>query len=168
MQVSSRYTLNKRDRKKIAEKASKELGVEVTEVINRASIVEVAKVRSKDVKIIMLDKKPLLIIIKENIFPSIIGTIKYGIKLPLPIIVVDEGAVPHILNGADVMVPGIVEIKGAVNRGKVVYIADLKGRIFAVGRALMDDREIRSSEKGRAVKNVHYAGDWIWDLSLKL
>ncbi|HDI31740.1 MAG TPA: hypothetical protein ENF80_02880 [Thermofilum sp.] len=168
MQISSRYILSKRGRRRIIEDASKGLSEEVAELVKEASMVEVAKVRSKDIEIVIVDKKPLFFTVKNDVFPLLIGVVKYNVRLSLPIVVVDEGAVPHVLNGADVMVPGIVEIRGIMDKGKKVYVSDLKGRIFAVGKALMSADEVRSSSKGRAVKNVHYAGDWLWELSLKL
>ncbi len=78
-------------------------------------------------------------------------------------VTVDMGAVPHVVNGADVMVPGIVEVWEGIRKGDVVWVRDEKyHKPLCVGISLMDAEEILKSERGKAVKNVHYVGDKIW------
>jgi PUA domain protein len=81
---------------------------------------------------------------------------------------VDDGAVPHIVNGADVMRPGIKEINGDFGDGDVVLIRDLKGRYIAIGVSLVSASEMRSITKGKVVKVIHHLGDRLWHLSQEL
>jgi PUA domain protein len=81
----------------------------------------------------------------------------------LPSVVVDMGAVPHICDGADVMAPGVVEVRGDFTPGDLVVVRDERhGKGLAVGRALVGSEELRSMRRGRAVKNLHHVGDRLW------
>ena len=81
-----------------------------------------------------------------------------------PFVRVDDGAVPRIVNGADVMRPGIKEFSGNFNKGDIVLVKDFKDRVIAVGLALVSREEAEQMQKGKVVKNVHYLGDKIWKL----
>lgn len=82
---------------------------------------------------------------------------------PLPSVVVDMGAVPHICDGADVMAPGVVEVRGEFESGELVVVRDERyGKAIAVGRALVNSWNLRSMGRGRVVKNLHHVGDRLW------
>ena len=108
--------------------------------------------------------------------PSIVRT--KGILLPslkfskavdsLPRVVVDMGAVAHIANGADVMRPGIKEVRDSFGRGGLVVIVDEKfGKPIALGLAQVDSEEMRGVSKGKVIQTVHYVGDELWKHSAK-
>lgn len=81
----------------------------------------------------------------------------------LPRVVVDMGAVPFIVNGADVMAPGIVRIEGKFDAGDIVVITDEKhGKAFAVGLALVSSEEVKNMKRGKAIRNIHHVGDKMW------
>ncbi len=42
----------------------------------------------------------------------------------LPKITVDKGAVPYMVNGADVMIPGIVDVEESIKKDEYVVIVD--------------------------------------------
>ncbi|ENN96481.1 RNA-binding protein [Methanocaldococcus villosus KIN24-T80] len=61
------------------------------------------------------------------------------------------------------MVPGIKEVDN-FNKGDVVFVLDeVHKKPICVGIALMSHEEIKNSEKGKAIKNIHYVGDKIWN-----
>ena len=77
---------------------------------------------------------------------------------------VDMGAVPHVINGADVMAPGVRDAHPGIMVDSVVWIRDLQhSKPLAVGLALMDAAAMISSEKGKAVKTLHFVGDPVWE-----
>ena len=82
--------------------------------------------------------------------------------------VVDEGAVRPILRGADVMAPGIVRVSDFAAGEFVVVWSPDEGSPLAVARALMSSGDIMNVRRGRALKNVHYAGDDLWKASLEV
>ena len=95
----------------------------------------------------------------DDLFP----TLRSPILDSLPSIIVDMGAVPHICNGADVMAPGVVEVRGDFKAGDLVVVRDERhGKALAIGKALVDSGELRSLKRGKVVENLHYVGDRLW------
>ncbi len=101
-----------------------------------------------------------------KLYPTLIA-VKLGGIQSTHYCVVDKGAVKHILNGANVMAPGIIDVsKFSVGDIVAVWGPDRKAPI-AVGEAVMSSDEIMSRRRGKAVLNVHYAGDDVWKLCLE-
>jgi predicted RNA-binding protein (TIGR00451 family) len=82
-----------------------------------------------------------------------------------PNAVVDEGAIRFMLNGADVMRPGIRKIDDWGPAGKMVVVREeRKGRAIAVGTSLVPSSEAQGMTKGGCIKNLHHVGDRYWNL----
>ncbi|VDP69310.1 unnamed protein product [Echinostoma caproni] len=86
----------------------------------------------------------------------------------LPHLQVDRGAIKHVLNGSNIMCPGLTS-PGArmtqVPQGSVVAImAEGKEHALAIGITSMSTDEILSVNKGIGVENVHYLNDGLWRL----
>ncbi len=86
-----------------------------------------------------------------------------------PSVVVDEGAIRFLLNGADVMRPGIRKLDdwGAAGR-TVVVKEEKKGRAIAVGDSIVAGAEAQEMSKGGCIKNLHHVGDRFWNLHKSL
>ena len=102
-----------------------------------------------------------------RLLPTIHCLLRLGSEW-LPRIIVDQGAVRPVARGADIMIPGIVEVVGEFEEGSVVAVIDEKHRApIAVGEALLSSSElrdkVRARSKGRAVKNLHRPGDRVWN-----
>ncbi len=83
----------------------------------------------------------------------------------LPAVIVDMGAIPFVCKGADVMAPGITEIKKPFEEAALVVIRDVKhGKALAIGKALKPSAEIMAEKKGKVIHNLHYVGDKIWEI----
>ncbi len=116
-----------------------------------------------DVSIYIIDGRPLLFKVDGKLYPTLLFDEAINI---LPRIVVDQGAIPYVCRGADVMAPGIVKIDGTFHEGDLVAVCDEKyGKTIALGIALRDSEAIESMSRGKAVKNIHYVGDKIWEVS---
>lgn len=78
-----------------------------------------------------------------------------------PIIYVDNGAIPFVAKGADLMRPGIEEIKGDFAKDEIVIIKNknFEQKILALGCAMFSSQEILDMEKGKVAKIYHYLGD---------
>jgi H/ACA ribonucleoprotein complex subunit 4 len=70
----------------------------------------------------------------------------------LPHIVIRDSAVDAVCHGAELALPGIVQLDSAIERDRFVAVFTLKGEGVALGRALMRSREMLDQEKGLAVK----------------
>lgn len=122
---------------------------------------------SENAKIFIADKTPLVIEFEKGEKIPAIHILNKGL-CSIPYIVIDQGAVSRILNGADVMAPGIMEVS-RFNQGDLVGIREPQKKAFiAVGRALMGTEEIISTKKGKAIKNIHHVGDKIWDTIIEV
>ena len=81
---------------------------------------------------------------------------------------VDMGAVPFVCNGANTMSAGINAVSPEIIKGQHVWIREENHhKPLAIGLALMDANEMLASEKGKAIKSLHYIGDKIWNYGVK-
>ena len=98
-------------------------------------------------------------------FLTLKGLLKY--KPERSFVVVDEGAVAFLYNGADVRAPGVLDSDREIKVGDLVWVKEVKhGRPLVVGEALMSGEEMVTSEKGKAIKTIHFLNDPIWNLTV--
>lgn len=84
----------------------------------------------------------------------------------LPVLLVDQGAIKFVINGADIMRPGITQIPDGLKTGDVVCIADeLHKKPLAVGKMLCSSEEMKEKTQGKLVTNIHQVGDNIWNFN---
>lgn len=82
-----------------------------------------------------------------------------------PSATVDEGAIRFMLNGADVMRPGIRSFDQWGETGRLVVVKEeKKGRAIAIGKATVTSGDALSMTKGICLKNVHHVGDRYWTI----
>lgn len=128
--------------------------------LSHRSRIEIERV--KEAEIVFADGEPLAIRRHDELIPVLVN--RRALDL-LPTVVVDMGAVPHVVGGADVMAPGIRQIVGDFQPGQLLVVVDEKhGKRLAIGKSLLDSTSLRSTRKGRVVENVHYVGDAIWEV----
>ncbi|MEM2715616.1 MAG: PUA domain-containing protein, partial [Candidatus Thermoplasmatota archaeon] len=118
----------------------------------------------KNMRRLFINKKFTAFFIDDKPFLNLLGLRIYNPKKRF--LTVDDGAIKHIIGGADVMAPGIVEIDNEIKKGDIVWVKDGRGNPIAVGIALKDAEEIKKEKKGKAVENIHHLGDEIWKLSI--
>jgi len=82
----------------------------------------------------------------------------------LPIVTVDMGAVRFMVNGADVMRPGITEIEDFEKDEYVVIVDENNKKPLAIGIALFGSEEMKGMKEGKVLKNIHYVGDALWQM----
>ncbi len=156
-------------KKKVLNKLKMQILEKYPSIASSLSIVKTGyMLEEKDVHILVIENYPSFITDKygSDLIPTLLLVKRFG-KSALPSVVVDEGAVPHILNGADVMIPGIIE-KDEFAPGAVVSVWNPDSSTpIAVGKALISSDQITKGSKGRAIKTLHYAGDRAWNLSIK-
>ncbi len=127
-----------------------------------AEMIEILETNAA-VALYLVNKKPLLMDASTWVFPTLRG----AVQCPFPerMVTVDAGAIPYVVNGADVMRPGIVAVSDDVIAGGPVQIVDERHKKpLAIGVALMDGPAIRASASGKMCKNFHHVGDELWNL----
>lgn len=150
--LRKRRALRRRDTYKLREEAGALLEDLESNRVDQASIEDGTEVYLVD-GVVQLASRD------ETLFPTLLNP---NVER-LPSIVVDMGAIPYVCNGADVMVPGIKEIKGEFEEGDLVVVRDIEhGKALAIGKALVGYDEMSQMRKGKAVTNLHHVGDKLW------
>ncbi len=173
MELKSRHPLGRKEVRGIIELLSSMFGKEIGgKFLSKKDRVEVAKF-DKITDVILVNGKPAFIRRGELIFPLVIALYEMSESEDLRKwrrrVVVDEGAVPHILNGADVMAPGVVDADGDIKEGDMVFIVEQKyGRPLAVGIALDSGEKMVKRSKGKVVKVIHHARDKLWEVTSRM
>ena len=113
--------------------------------------------------LILVDGVPMIFMPDDEPFLTVRGALE--VKPEARIVVVDAGAIRFVVNGADVMRPGIVQADPDIKAGDlVIVIEEVHRKALAIGRALIPgDAMVGSS--GKAVKSLHYVGDAIWEVT---
>ena len=144
----------------------------------RKSSLEMA-VSDEGVDLIFVDGRPLLMMVDDQPFFTVLGAIELAPKKRL--VVVDAGAVRFVVNGADIMKPGIVAADPEIAAGDLVIVVEERHKKpLAVGLALVPGLEMRGKKdatdgetersdgriegksEGKAVKSLHHVGDAVW------
>ncbi len=114
--------------------------------------------------VILIDGKLLLFSTDGEYFPTVRGALELG--LAKHIVIVDAGAVRFVVNGADIMCPGIVRADPAIKEGDLVIIKEeTHEKPLAIGRALMSGEDM-VGDSGKAIKSLHYVGDKLWNIDM--
>jgi PUA domain protein len=155
MKIKSRHHLKGSDARKIIAKI--EPFLEDPSSLRQSSL-EMA-VSDEGVDLIFIDSRPMLMIVEDQPFFTVLGAIELSPHKRL--VVVDSGAVRFVVNGADVMKPGIVSADPEIAVGDLVVIVEERhNKPLAIGRALVAGTEMKG--EGKAVKSLHHVGDAIW------
>ena len=92
-----------------------------SEKLFHADMIEVLETNA-DVSLFLVNKKPLLMDAGAWVFPTLRGAVQ--IPFPERRVAVDAGAIPYVVNGADIMRPGIVSVTDDVKANAPVQIVD--------------------------------------------
>lgn len=149
--------MQKRLRKKTAKEVSRKLketsGVEITGDMDRVKI--------DGNVVILVDQEPIIIEHDGRYYLTVYGALKY--RPTKWKVMVDQGAMSFVMNGADIMKPGIVQVDDSVKRDDFVYITvEGKDTPIAIGTALVDAEEMKQGT-GKAIKNLHHLKDKVWN-----
>ncbi|MDD1703741.1 MAG: RNA-binding protein [Methanoregula sp.] len=160
--VKKRHSIRKSQAQDLIARLSQEIGESAK--LFTADMIEVIETNA-EVSLFLVNKKPVLMDAGTWVFPTMRG----AVQLPFPErrVTVDAGAIPYVVNGADVMRPGIVAVTPDVLAGSPVQIVEERhGKPLAIGIALHDGPAILASSSGKMCKNFHHVGDEIWNLEI--
>lgn len=160
MKIKSRVQLRKSAKNQLLSDINSIFGEEVKQLEN--SKFETANV--DELSLILVDGEPLLFQVNGTYFPTVRGALKLGLRKN--VVVIDSGAVRFVINGADVMSPGIVSADPDIRENDpVIIIEEAHKKPLAIGTAMMPGTDM-AGNKGKAVKSVHYVGDKLWNLDI--
>jgi predicted RNA-binding protein (TIGR00451 family) len=153
-----KWVLSRRDSAELIAKVESDLGLQLN--LPRSAQAECAE---PEEGVVFVDLDKFVFVQTGGKFIPFLGS---GNVLALfPGVVVDEGAIRFLLNGADVMRPGIRKLDDWGGEGRMVIVREeKKGRAIAVGVSTVAVAEARSMTKGSCLKNIHHVGDRYWNL----
>ncbi len=116
---------------------------------------------SPEYEVIIVENMIIGFIQDGKAFLTVRGLLKYPITKSF--VTVDMGAIKFVINGADVMGPGIVDADVGIQMGDYVWVRDEKNKKpLAVGRALTTGAEMKEKKPGKAIKSILFVGDKLW------
>lgn len=119
----------------------------------------------EDKKAYILENKIFAFEDDERIVLSVRGVSLF--QLNKKFVVVDDGGIPYVCRGANVMAPGVIDADDEIKPNDWVWVAERKERTpLAVGYAIMSGKKMVENSKGVAVKTINHVGDKIWRLKV--
>lgn len=113
----------------------------------------------------LINRQPVLMKYETWTFPTLRGALLHLFSQRR--ITVDKGAIPFVINGADIMRPGITLVTDDVKAGSPVLIVEEgHGKPIAVGVALYNGPELLKQQKGKMIRTIHYVGDLLWKMEM--
>ena len=159
--IKNRHRLKLKDIKKFQNELKDTFN---TIFFDKSSIVETGDF--EEIKVIFVDNELCFMIYENKIVFTLHGLNRYKPKENF--VVVDMGAVKFVINGADVMAPGIIDADKNIDENDQVWICDENyKKPLAIGIAIMSGEQMINENKGRAIKTIHYVGDLLWNFSAK-
>lgn len=111
--------------------------------------------------LVFVNDECLFFYFEDKLVPSLRLLLRQDL---LKIVVVDVPAVKFLVNGADVMRPGIVRIDESIEKGDFVCVKDENySKPVCVCVALFSGSEMKAVSNGKVLKNIHYVGDAVWN-----
>lgn len=157
--IKNRHPIRDKEAREVADALSKLFGASVRW---EGELVEAGE--DGGFRIYLVEGVPMAFSHEGRVMPTVKGLLEFPATERY--VTVDEGAVPYLLRGADVMAAGIVDADANLQPGDAAWVREEKHlRPLAVGVAIMSGAEMAAAEKGRAVTTVHHLRDKLWDLT---
>jgi len=157
---STRHFLKRKQLKKINEGIARYYDHDFS-LINKP----VERAISRDWDILILEREPVFFLVEGDFYLTLKGHERYQVIRKF--ITVDMGAVPYLVNGADVMAPGIIDADPGIREGDVVWVRDERNlKPISIGKSRVTGNELVSSTKGKVVETIHFVGDYLWNAEL--
>ncbi|MHA2358659.1 MAG: DUF1947 domain-containing protein [Candidatus Thorarchaeota archaeon] len=157
--IKKRHLLKKREQKDEIERIEKEIGASIERLDVKTQLE--GGVLDDGSRILLLDGEIIFFQHEGRMFPALRALLDGLIDVPR--VTVDMGAVRFVVNGADIMRPGITEIDDRVKANGIVVIVDENhGKPLAVGVSKMSAEALKSASGGKVIKSIHHINDDLW------
>ena len=156
LRVRKRRRLREKEIRALSEEISAKVGLQVFGLEDTVDMAE-----GPDFEVVFVSNLILAFVMDGKSFLTVRGLLKYPATKSY--VTVDMGAIKFVINGADVMGPGIVDADEGIVPGDYVWIRDEKNlKPLAVGAALVTGVEMKAKRPGKLVKSLFYVGDKLW------
>ena len=159
--IKKRHLLKKREQKAELERIESDLGLTIG--LDAKAQLE-SGVLDDGSKILLLDGDIVFFESEGRLIPTLRALL--GGIVHIPQVTVDMGAVKFVVNGADIMRPGITQVDDTVRANGIVAVVDERhNKPLAVGISKLSAIDIRATTNGKIVKSIHHINDELWDFS---
>jgi len=157
--IKKRHLLKKREQKDEIARIESEIGAPIQRLDAKTQLE--GGVLDDGSRILLLEGEIIFFEHEGRMFPAL-RALLHGL-IDVPRITVDMGAVRFVVNGADIMRPGITEIDDRVKENGIVVVVDENhGKPLAVGVSKMAADELRAANSGKVIKSIHHINDDLW------
>lgn len=119
---------------------------------------------AKEKKFVLGEGGVLVFGSEKGFFPTVRGALEITDRGKRTV-TVDAGAISFVINGADIMRPGVVAYDGNIEKGDYVIIREeTHGKAIAVGISLWDGSDFAGKTTGKCVKSLYFVGDDVWNM----
>ncbi|MGY5859435.1 MAG: RNA-binding protein [Candidatus Thorarchaeota archaeon] len=157
--IKKRHMLKKREQRDEIDRIESDLGSSIG--LDSKTKLE-GGVLDDGSRILLLNNEILFFEHEGRNYPTLRALLSGIIEVPT--VTVDMGAVKFVVNGADIMRPGITEVADSVSANGIVAIVDERhGKPLAVGVSKLSASDLRAATSGKVVKSIHHINDDLWD-----
>lgn len=119
---------------------------------------------AKEKKFVLGEGGVLVFGSEKGFFPTVRGALEITDREKRTV-TVDAGAISFVINGADIMRPGVVAYDGNIEKGDYVIIREeTHKKAIAVGISLWDGSDFAGKTTGKCVKSLYFVGDDVWNM----
>ncbi|HJJ55618.1 MAG TPA: RNA-binding protein [Methanocorpusculum sp.] len=163
LKIKKRHAIKKSQLNTLKSKLTESIGIENSDLF-KSNMIEIAETVS-EFNLYIINKVVMIMETEEWAFPTLRGVLSHPISGHK--IVVDMGAVPYVVNGADIMRPGVVSVSDDVIENHPALIVDERnGSPLSISIPLYNADKIMALNSGKIAKNVHFIGDDLWNLDI--
>jgi len=157
--IKKRHLLKKREQRDEIERIQSDLGSSIG--LDSKTKLE-SGILDDGSRILLLNNEIVFFELEGRNYPTLRALLDGIIQIPT--ITVDMGAVKFVVNGADIMRPGITKVDDSVSANGIVAIVDERhGKPLAVGVSMLSASDLRAAVNGKVVKSIHHINDDLWD-----
>jgi len=157
--IKKRHLLKKREQRDEIAKIEQEIGSSISGLDTKAHLE--GGVLDDGSRILLLDGDIIFFQHEGRMFPALRALLNGLVDVPR--ITVDMGAVKYVVNGADIMRPGITQVDDRVKENGIVVVVDENhGKPLAVGISKLSAEELKAATSGKVIKSIHHINDDLW------
>jgi len=156
LRIRKRRRLREKEINALANEISAKVGAPVFGIGDTVDMAE-----GPDFDVVFVGNQVLAFVSQGKAFLTVRGLLRYQVSKAFA--TVDMGAIKFVINGADVMGPGIVDADPDIKPGDFVWVRDEKNlKPLAVGEALVSGAEMKAKRPGKAIRSLFYVADKLW------